>query len=265
MGVWNGEITVSGVSKEGAFKVFDSNGAWFALFGKLLLKMFKAVHDYDLDIVKIPKGDDSVQLQNQHPQGGGTSSLEQCTNSKGDHCTSPSRQVPHDNNKSEPVDLAVSQTAPLGEKGQDNEKRISFQWDHRTSPSRQVFQHNGFMGELVDEAISEQTDESGKQETLQNQHPLTQDGNKRCTKEERAKWRVANGLKEKKPRTDQTSAKHKRLGKLPWKETQPIFQSCSPTETPPTNDIPNSPDPSQTTRATYGILMPKNRIPTPVR
>jgi hypothetical protein len=37
--------------------------------------------------------------------------------------------------------------------------------------------------------------------------------------------------------------KHKRLGKLPRKETQPIFQSCSPTETPPTNNIPNSPDP----------------------
>ena len=77
MGVWSGEITVSGVSKEGTFEVFDHNGAWLALFGKPLLKVFKAVHDYDLDIVKIPKGDDSVQLQNQHPLRGRTSPLEQ--------------------------------------------------------------------------------------------------------------------------------------------------------------------------------------------
>jgi hypothetical protein len=201
MGVWNGEITVSGVSKEGTFEVFDSNRAWFALFRKPLLKRFKAVHDYDLDIVKIPKGDDSVQLQNQHPQGGGTSSLEQRINFKGDHSTSPSRQVPHDNHKSELVDVAVTQTAPLAEKGQDNEKRINFQGDHCASPSRQVFQHNGLMGELVDEATTGKTEhenqselkaklpeEQDKLETPKAQHSLTQDGNKRRTKGEHAKW-----------------------------------------------------------------------------
>lgn len=73
MGVLSGEVTVGGVSKEGTFEVFDSNGAWFALFRKLLLKTFVAVHDYDLDKVSIPKGGDSVQLWSQNPQGGGIS------------------------------------------------------------------------------------------------------------------------------------------------------------------------------------------------
>jgi hypothetical protein len=66
-GVWSGTVTVVGVSKEGTFEVFDRNGAWSALFGLPLLKIFKAVHDYDLDTVKIPKGSNSVQLTNQHP------------------------------------------------------------------------------------------------------------------------------------------------------------------------------------------------------
>jgi hypothetical protein len=162
-GVWSGTVTVGGVSKEGTFEVFDSNGAWFALIRKPLLKIFKAVHDYDLDTVKIPKGSDSVQLTNQHPQKGGTSLPKQRTNFKGDHCTTPLRQVSH---------------------------------------------HDNFIGELVDEAKTKQTEHKAnsleehveqqpkKQETLQSQHPLTQEGNRRCTKEEHTRWQVAKGLNE---------------------------------------------------------------------
>jgi hypothetical protein len=179
-GVWSRTVTVGGVSKEGTFEVFDSNGAWSALFRKPLLKIFKAVHDYDLDMVKIPKGSNSVQLTNQHPQKGGTSLPKQCTNFKGDHCTTPSRQVSH---------------------------------------------HDNFIGELVDEAKTEQTEHKAKgleehveqqpkkQETIQSQHPLTQEGNRRCTKEEHTKWQVANSLNEMKSQKDRTLAKHKRLGK----------------------------------------------------
>jgi hypothetical protein len=69
-GIWNGEVTVGNTSHGGTFEVFDSNGAWVVLFGKPLLKTFKAVHDYDLDIVRIPNGDNSwTELQNQHQQG----------------------------------------------------------------------------------------------------------------------------------------------------------------------------------------------------
>ena len=52
-GVWNGEVSVGNISHNGTFEVFDSNRAWLVLFGKPLLKKFKAVHDYDSDIVRI--------------------------------------------------------------------------------------------------------------------------------------------------------------------------------------------------------------------
>jgi hypothetical protein len=67
-GTWTGEVTVGDVSHKGIFEVFDSNGAWVALFRKTLLTRFKAVHDYNLDTIKIPKGHDWAILQNQHWQ-----------------------------------------------------------------------------------------------------------------------------------------------------------------------------------------------------
>jgi hypothetical protein len=42
---------------------------------KTLLKKFKAVHDYNLDIIKIPKDSNWVVLQNQHKLEGRTQSL----------------------------------------------------------------------------------------------------------------------------------------------------------------------------------------------
>ncbi|KAF8219273.1 hypothetical protein L208DRAFT_1341875, partial [Tricholoma matsutake] len=64
-GIWNGEVTIGNITRGDTFGVFDSKGAWLALFGKPLLKKFKAIHDYDTDIVKIPKDSDWVVLQNQ--------------------------------------------------------------------------------------------------------------------------------------------------------------------------------------------------------
>ncbi|KAF8221852.1 hypothetical protein L208DRAFT_1325810, partial [Tricholoma matsutake] len=64
-GIWNGEVTVGNITRGDTFEVFDSKGAWLALFGKPLLKKFKAIHDYDTDIVKIPKDGDWVVLRNQ--------------------------------------------------------------------------------------------------------------------------------------------------------------------------------------------------------
>jgi hypothetical protein len=65
-GAWTGKVTVADVPKTGTFEVFDSNGAWLALFGKPLLEKFKAVHDYDSDTVKIPNNNGWKQLQNEH-------------------------------------------------------------------------------------------------------------------------------------------------------------------------------------------------------
>jgi hypothetical protein len=189
-GAWTGSITAGDVSHRGTFKIFDSNGAWSALFGKPLLKKLKAVHDYNLDIIKIPKGDSWAMLQNWHQSEERTqsplptnnnSSNNQHINSKGDHCTSPIRQVLHDKQSSEPVDVAVSQIAPSVTEGQNIKE---------CSSSKEI--------------ISEEQDEQKpkKLETLQAQHLLTQDGNKRRTKDEHAKWRVANGQNEKKSQAD---------------------------------------------------------------
>jgi hypothetical protein len=85
-GIWKGEVTVENTTHSGAFEAFDSNGTWAVLFGKPLLKTSKAVHDYDLDIVRISNGSNNwTELQNQHQQ-------------EGDHHAFPSRRVSHTSN-----------------------------------------------------------------------------------------------------------------------------------------------------------------------
>jgi hypothetical protein len=71
-GAWEGTITVAGMSRQGTFEVFDSRGAWALLFGKLLLQTFKAIHDYSLDIVRIPQGTSWIELSNQFLSNNGT-------------------------------------------------------------------------------------------------------------------------------------------------------------------------------------------------
>jgi hypothetical protein len=39
-GAWTGNVTAGDISHRGTFEVFDSNGAWSALFGEPLLKKF---------------------------------------------------------------------------------------------------------------------------------------------------------------------------------------------------------------------------------
>ena len=66
-GVWKGRVTVKGVSRESAFEIFKSNGAWAMLFGKPLLRTFNAIHDYTEDSIRIlqEKGPQWVVLSNQ--------------------------------------------------------------------------------------------------------------------------------------------------------------------------------------------------------
>ena len=71
-GIWSSEVMVSSTTVEDAFEVFDSKGAWLALFGKPLLRKFKAIHEYEADIVKIPKNSNWIVLQNQYWCGRGT-------------------------------------------------------------------------------------------------------------------------------------------------------------------------------------------------
>lgn len=63
---WDGTISLGGIEKKGRFEVFDSKGAWSFLFGKPLLQIFKAVHDYEYDTVtlKLPGQQDGIELHN---------------------------------------------------------------------------------------------------------------------------------------------------------------------------------------------------------
>ncbi|KIJ89816.1 hypothetical protein K443DRAFT_32029, partial [Laccaria amethystina LaAM-08-1] len=54
VGCWKGTIELGGATVTGSFKVFDSNGGWDFLFGKRLLMVFNAVHDYATDEVFLP-------------------------------------------------------------------------------------------------------------------------------------------------------------------------------------------------------------------
>ena len=53
---------VKGMERKATFEVFKSNGTWAMLFGKLLLKIFNAVHDYKEDTYNMntPKGRNRV-------------------------------------------------------------------------------------------------------------------------------------------------------------------------------------------------------------
>jgi hypothetical protein len=62
---WTGLIQIEGVCIQGLFEVFDSKGSWSFLFGKPLMKAFKAVHDYVKDKVTINGNGQTVVLHNQ--------------------------------------------------------------------------------------------------------------------------------------------------------------------------------------------------------
>ena len=52
-GSWTGTIIIGDVHAEGTFKIFPSNGAWAALFGKPLLKAFSVSHEYAGDMITL--------------------------------------------------------------------------------------------------------------------------------------------------------------------------------------------------------------------
>ena len=62
---WEVNVEVNGVSVGVAFEVFNSAGKWDVLFGKTLLKAFKATHNYELDKVTIQRNGGKATLYNQ--------------------------------------------------------------------------------------------------------------------------------------------------------------------------------------------------------
>ncbi|KIK10763.1 hypothetical protein PISMIDRAFT_123971, partial [Pisolithus microcarpus 441] len=61
---WTGMVNIEGVEVMGTFEVFDSASGWCFLFGKPLLKAFRAVHDYSTDEVTIADSYTTVMLHN---------------------------------------------------------------------------------------------------------------------------------------------------------------------------------------------------------
>ena len=52
-GSCTGTVIIGNVRAVGAFEIFPSNRAWMALFGKPLLKMFSASHEYVGDTITL--------------------------------------------------------------------------------------------------------------------------------------------------------------------------------------------------------------------
>jgi hypothetical protein len=88
-GRWSGRVTLGGQSANGSFEVFPSGGGWSLLFGKPLLRAFKAVHNYEDDTLKIPHNGNWTVLTNKYAE----MTAEENTNILMGDVKSPSRQV----------------------------------------------------------------------------------------------------------------------------------------------------------------------------
>jgi len=53
-GRWFGDVSLGGQMLKSWFEVFLSGGGWSLLVGKPLLEKFKALHDYERDVLMIP-------------------------------------------------------------------------------------------------------------------------------------------------------------------------------------------------------------------
>ena len=124
LGMWKGQVTVKGVSHQGAFEVLNSNGAWALLFGKPLLETFSAVHDYSKDIINLPQGKEWVTLENQFVNVHGvakallanlTIDIKQLICTSGDRTPPSPIGTPHQNLH---VEQSLTADEPVGEPDQ---------------------------------------------------------------------------------------------------------------------------------------------------
>jgi hypothetical protein len=63
--MWTGTIDLNGVRAQETLKVFNSGGGWSFLFGKLMLKAFRANHDYEKDKIQERNNKKTAELENQ--------------------------------------------------------------------------------------------------------------------------------------------------------------------------------------------------------
>ncbi|KIK41123.1 hypothetical protein CY34DRAFT_50702, partial [Suillus luteus UH-Slu-Lm8-n1] len=62
--MWKGDITIGGIQARGEFEVFDSGNGWNFLFGKPMLRAFRAIHNYETDQVQVSGAGGTKTLYN---------------------------------------------------------------------------------------------------------------------------------------------------------------------------------------------------------
>jgi hypothetical protein len=63
--MWTGIVRLGSIQVQGTIEVFDSRGGWSFLFGKPMLRAFKANHDYELDTIQVRDSQSVTELTNQ--------------------------------------------------------------------------------------------------------------------------------------------------------------------------------------------------------
>ncbi|KAJ7602166.1 hypothetical protein DFH06DRAFT_1351596 [Mycena polygramma] len=63
-GCWTGQMIFGTLEEEVTVEVFPSGGSWSFLFAKPLLEQFRAVHDYETDIITLRRGEEQIHLKN---------------------------------------------------------------------------------------------------------------------------------------------------------------------------------------------------------
>jgi hypothetical protein len=61
---WMGTIDLNGVRAQGTLEVFDSGGGWSFLFGKPMLRAFRATHNYEKDTIQVRDDKKTMELEN---------------------------------------------------------------------------------------------------------------------------------------------------------------------------------------------------------
>jgi hypothetical protein len=74
-GRWFSDVSLGGRTLKAWFEVFPSGGGWSLLVGKPLLEKFKAVHDYERDVLMIPSNGEWTTLTNKAYNGDSNISL----------------------------------------------------------------------------------------------------------------------------------------------------------------------------------------------
>jgi hypothetical protein len=62
---WTGKVRLGSIQVEGTIEVFNSSRGWSFLFGKPMLWVFKANHDYEWDTIQVRDSQSVTKLRNQ--------------------------------------------------------------------------------------------------------------------------------------------------------------------------------------------------------